>query len=151
MVRLIGRIVGCRHTAEDLAQDAFLRLWNRQLDEGDRSLLFRTGQNLAIDHLRSRQVRATYAEGLVHEQLANPPLAPDGSAVARQELNSLMDVLRTLPERTQRAFLLNRLDGLSYAEIATLLGVSVSTVEKDIIRALQASRRWRDRQERADK
>jgi RNA polymerase sigma factor (sigma-70 family) len=148
LVRLVGRIVGCRDTAEDIAQDAFLRLWGRTVGSDDISLLFRTGQNLAIDHMRARQVRTTFAEGVTAEQFTLRDAQPDDAAAARQELDGLMAVLRGLPERTQRAFLLNRLDGLSYAEIAEVLDVSVSTVEKDIIRALQASRRWRDRQVR---
>lgn len=148
LVRLVGRIVGCRDTAEDIAQDAFLRLWGRTLGSEDHGLLFRTGQNLAIDHVRARQVRSAFAEGVVAEQLAPQTTLPEDTAAARQELDGVTTVLRGLPERTQRAFLLNRLDGLTYGEIAEVLEVSVSTVEKDIIRALQATRRWRDRQVR---
>lgn len=68
--------------------------------------------------------------------------SPDAAAVAREELRSLRAALRTLPRRARRVLLLNRLDGLSYAEIAHALGVSVSTVEKDMIRALEVCRRW---------
>mgnify|MGYP001809968525 CR=1 FL=1 len=89
----------------------------------------------------------TCAPVITSEQMTPAPAPPERNAAAREEMGSLLDALRSLPERTQRAFLLNRLDGLTYAEIARTLGVSVSTVEKDIIRALQTSRRWRDRQE----
>lgn len=145
LVRLIGRIVGCRDTAEDLAQDAFLRLWRPVDEDRDPSLLFRTGQNLAIDHMRARRVRAAFASGVTAEQVCQQDALPDHGAATRQELAGLMAALAGLPERCQRAFLLNRLDGLTYGQIAETLDVSVSTVEKDIIRALQTCRRWRDR------
>lgn len=47
VVGLIRRIVRCPDTAEDLAHDTLLRLWERPVGPGDRSLMFRTAQNLA--------------------------------------------------------------------------------------------------------
>jgi len=140
VIRLISRIVGCRATAEDLAHDTLLRLWARPLDSGDRSLIFRTAQNLAIDHLRERRVRTQYvrSQALVAELSVGVPLETAGAAA--QELDLLLAALRGLPDRTQEIFLLNRLDGQSYAEIATRLRVSVSTVEKEIMWALDQCR-----------
>lgn len=139
LLQLIRRIVGDRGTAEDLAQDTFLRLWDRQLNDGDRSLLFRTAQNLALDHLRARQVRNRYAQQQVDEESSGAELEVQVSA--SQELDDLLLRLRKLPRRTQQVFLLSRVDGLPYATIANQLGVSVSTVEKDMIRALQHCQR----------
>lgn len=141
LVELIGRIVGCRATAEDLAQDTFVRLWGRTVTSNDRGLLFRTAQNLAIDHVRAQRVRSRYVATVTHTQATTAAPAPDPALAAREELDVLRQALRTLPRRTQRIFLLSRLDGLSYPEIATALGVSVSTVEKEMIRALDTCRR----------
>ena len=76
IVRLIGRIVGCRETAEDLAQDVFVKLWGRMVTDRDRSLLFRTEQNVAIDHVRAQRVRASYAEMTTPVQGPGTPLLP---------------------------------------------------------------------------
>jgi RNA polymerase sigma-70 factor (ECF subfamily) len=141
IIRLIGRIVGCQATAEDLAQDVFVKLWGRIVTDQDRSLLYRTAQNMAIDHVRARRIRTSYSQAIIPEHEPTKASAPDSAAVARQELDVLLQALRTLPERTQRIFLLNRLDGLSYPEVAKALAVSVSTVEKDMIRALGSCRR----------
>ncbi|MDT4840753.1 putative RNA polymerase sigma factor FecI [compost metagenome] len=141
LLQLIRRIVGDRSTAEDLAQDTFLRLWDRQLGEGDRSLLFRTGQNLALDHLRARQVRSRHAREQVQDD-ESPDLHQQ--AEAHQELEHLLRRLRGLPRRCQQVFLLSRVDGLSYGSIAERLGVSLSTVEKDMIRVLQHCQRIED-------
>jgi len=141
LMRLIGRIVGSRAVAEELAHDTFLRLWGRPVAAEDRSLLFRTAQNLAIDHMRARRVRAAYGAAVALSDIDEAP-RPDATVAARQELDALRAALRSLPERTQRVFLLNRLDGMTYPGIAKALGVSVSTVEKDMIRALDLCRRW---------
>lgn len=147
LVRLIDRIVGCRDTAEDLAQDTFLRLCGRPVTDSDRNLLLRTGQNLAFDHLRARHVRLAFAEAAPLEQNGLQVAPQEREACAREDLAGLLDALQALPRRTQQSFLLNRLDGLPYAEIAKTLGVSISTVEKDIIRALRTIRLWRNRQD----
>lgn len=142
IIRVVDRIVKCRVTAEDLAQDVFLRLWGRMVTNNDRGLLFRTARNLAIDHVRSQSVRARYREAATSEQVFSVSSAPDSVAAAREEVEAFVQALQTLPQRTQRIFLLNRLDGLSYPEIATALGVSRSTVEKHMIRALEVCRTW---------
>ncbi|GAC1030905.1 RNA polymerase sigma factor [Pseudomonas sp. No.21] len=139
LLQLIRRIVGDRSTAEDLAQDTFLRLWDRELGDGDRSLLFRTAQNLALDHLRARQVRNRHAREEAEDE--GDGLDLQQQAEAHQELEHLLRRLQGLPRRCQQVFLLSRLDGLSYASIAERLGVSLSTVEKDIIRVLQHCQR----------
>lgn len=143
LVRAIGRIVGNRATAEDIAQDTYLRLQGQKVSVSDKGLLFRTARNLAIDHLRAGTVRATYAATAAREEASDEPQA-DEAMIAREEFEEFLAALRTLPERTQRVFLLNRLDGMTYAGIAAHLGVSVSTVEKDMIRALELCRRFRN-------
>ncbi|MDD0841750.1 RNA polymerase sigma factor [Pseudomonas sp. Gutcm_11s] len=142
VLQLIRRIVGDRSTAEDLAQDTFLRLWDRQLGESDRGLLFRTAQNLALDHLRARQVRQRHACQQADEE--EQALDLQQQAEARQELELLLQRLRGLPRRSQQVFLLSRVDGMPYASIAERLGVSLSTVEKDMIRVLQHCQRIED-------
>jgi RNA polymerase sigma factor (sigma-70 family) len=141
IIRLIGRIVGCRETAEDLAQDVFVKLWGRTVTDQDRSLLFRTAQTVAIDHVRAQRVRTTHAQMATSEQWQARAIGPDIAVAARQELYLVLQELHGLPERTRRIFFLNRLDGLSYPEIAKALGVSVSTIEKEMIRALDSCRR----------
>jgi DNA-directed RNA polymerase specialized sigma24 family protein len=99
--RLIHRIVGNRAVAEDVAQDAFVKLNDRALGPTDHGLLM--------------PVRGCM------------PCSPR----------------KALPPRTQQIFLLNRVDGLSQVQIAKFLGLSVSTVEKETIRALAFCRAWR--------
>lgn len=141
IVRLVQRIVGDRDTAEDLTQEAFMRVMHRE--ERHPGYLFRTAQNLAFDHLRAQRVRQRYAEEQWQADAEESPSLEDEAAHS-EALQRQLATLATLPERARRVFLLNRLDGLTYADIAQQLGVSVSTVEKDMIRVLKACSATRD-------
>jgi RNA polymerase sigma factor (sigma-70 family) len=143
--RLLGRLTGSAETAEDILHDAIVKLHGRSVGTDDIGLLVRTAQNLARDQLRAERVRRTYAEAVVHEQVAPGVSSPEDACAGRQELADLLDALKALPERTQRIFLLSRVDERSYPEIAQMLDVSVSTVEKDMISALDFCRTWRRR------
>ncbi len=135
LVRAVQRIVGCRHTAEDLTQEAFLRVMGR--DEHNAGYLFRTAQNLAFDHLRAQKVRQRYADSQQLHEEDDAIAGPEASAVTDELLARYLVALQALSERTQQVFLLSRLEGMTYQQIAKHLGVSVSTVEKDMMRALK--------------
>lgn len=143
--RLVRRIVGSADVAEDVVQDAFVKLSGRPLGENDVGLVVRTAQNLARDAMRAERVRAAYADEVRPEQVVAAPVPPDEAAARRQELNDLFEALKRLPQRTQRVFLMSRLDEMSYPQIARELGISLSTVEKDMTSALEFCRAWRRR------
>jgi len=146
--RLIQRIIGNGAAVEDVAQDAFLKLNNRPVGPSDHSLLFRTAQNLAIDHVRARQVRLRYATQAAAQEGEEQP-SPDRALEARQRLNALLEALKALPKRTQQIFLMNRIDGLTKPEIAKRLNVSVSLVEKEMVQALSFCRAWQKEHDKA--
>lgn len=141
--RIVRRLAGSTEAAEDIAHDTFVKLSGREVGEADIGLLVRTAQNLARDQRRAERVRTSYAASVTEEQLSQPTASPDQAAAARQELDALFKALKSLPERTQRIFLLSRLDEMTYPQIAKKLGVSVSTVEKDMVSALEFCRTWR--------
>ena len=146
--RLARRITGCREAAEDVVQDAFVKLSGRRIESSDVGLVVRTAQNLARDAMRAERVRAVYASKVTPDQVAPGVVAPDEAVAGRQELGALFEALKALPERTRRIFLMNKVDEVTYPEIARRLGVSVSTVEKEMISALEFCRDWRRRRDR---
>lgn len=149
IVHLVRRIVGCDSTAEDIAQDTYLRLKDRDLGEADLSLMFRTAQNLALDYLRARRVRSDHARQNLHEtDLAAS--SPEQTADSRARLDGLLETLRALPPRTQRVFLMQRIDGWTYPQIGKALGVSTSTVEKEMMLAMHRCRDFLRRQGHAE-
>lgn len=131
-----------RDQAEDVVQDLYLRYVGHagtHVVEDSRAYLFQMARNMLADLVRQRQARPV--ESLGHDEsllAATPDTAPGPERVAasRSELRRLAACLEQLPEQTQRIFLLNRVHGLSYREVAERLGVSVSTVQKSLARAL---------------
>jgi len=139
MEALVSRRVGCRATAADLVQDLFLRFWRRPLVQVEElsTYLLRCAGNIAIDHLRREGARVRVNEGWLPEQQDNHGVEPQAALEAGNDLRHVEAALRSLPERTRQIFLLNRIHGRKYAEIAKVMGLSQSSVEKHMMRALE--------------
>ncbi|MDR2306490.1 MAG: RNA polymerase sigma factor [Paucimonas sp.] len=140
MEALVSRRIGCRATASDLVQDLFLRFWRRpevKVEALDTYLL-RSASNLAIDYLRSAGSRDRLAEGLQHAEEDDAAQPLEQALQARHDLLRIDTALRALPERTRQIFLLNRVHGCTYGEIAKAMQLSQSAVEKHMMRALEA-------------
>ncbi|OCW57472.1 RNA polymerase sigma factor [Hoeflea olei] len=128
--------------AADLTQEAFLRYAEQHacgkapVTHG-RSYLYRTAHNLAIDHvrLRARQKTDAIADDAFAEMADDRPSQED-EADARRKLDRLRVAVSELPERTREVFVLNRIEGLTYPETASRLGISESSVQKHLSKAL---------------
>ncbi len=126
-------------TAEDLLQETYLRV-NRAL--GERRIehlepfVFQTARNLALDYLRSRRVHErTMVEDVpleVLQSIAAVASSPDEVAHAERLVAKLTMSLARLTPRQQRIFILSRVHGSSYVEIAEELNISASTVQKEL-------------------
>lgn len=153
LVQRVRRIVGCKSAAEDIAQDTYLKLWQRPLSNKDTAgLLHRTAHNLALDHLRAQAVRQRY-QAEAPEEAEEVPVTPDPERVAAtlQQWQALIEQLDDLPSRTRQIFLLNRVDGETYAAIAKRLGVSMSTVEKEMMLAMRTCLDWQQQRQNEEK
>ncbi len=137
--RFVRGRVGNRQDAEDVIQEAYLRVlrYSKEHEVDDRErLLFSTARNLAVDNQRRRRVREkTAAECALLGAGAGELPGSDEVVDARQRLKQIETVLTQLPPRCREVFLLHRLEGLSYSQIARHCGISVSAVEKHIARA----------------
>lgn len=137
------RRTGNREAAGDLVQEAFARLLahgapaqSRSLEE-DTRLLYAIARNAAIDHGRTARRRAELLEGMAPEQFPTEAPSPAGSLSARRAMAAMTAALESLPQRSQDVFLLRRVHGLSHAEIAQALDISISTVEKHLVRSMR--------------
>ena len=128
-----------RATAADLVQDLFLRFWRRPLVQVEElgTYLLRCAGNIAIDHLRSEGSRGRINQHW-QQDADTHGCEPQAALEAGNDLRQVEAALRGLPERTRHIFLLNRIHGRTYAEIAKVTGVSQSAVEKHMMRALEA-------------
>lgn len=140
------RRVRDRTEAEDLTQEVFLRVV-RQDESGDPdragAYIFRIAANLLRDRYRRAETRQASAHSSLDDQtLAQfvpsnliEDRAPERVLLARESLAEVMRALDELGERTRDVFILYRLENMRQREIAALFGVSVSAIEKHIIKA----------------
>ncbi|ROL69105.1 RNA polymerase subunit sigma [Pseudomonas chlororaphis] len=131
--------LGCSQRAADLAHDAFMRvltLAEPQNIQEPRAFLATTAGRLLIDGARRRRIEEAYLQALaIHVSDAGMP-DPEAIHVALEALEKIAVMLAGLPAKTREAFLLSRLDGLTYSEIASQLQVSAGTVKNYISSAL---------------
>ena len=148
LVRYLAKKVPDEEDANDLAQEAFLRMHKFQqthpLDNA-RAFLFRTANNLVVDQYRRAKVHGKYLSSeMLPEQSdeEDDKYAPSAERTvsAEQELDRIYEIVDKMPVKVRRAFLLHRGKDLSYSEIADEMGVSTSMVEKYIIQALKLIR-----------
>ncbi|MBA1200974.1 sigma-70 family RNA polymerase sigma factor [Pseudomonas capeferrum] len=135
--------LGSRHAAEDIAQEAYLRILERSDDtqiSHPRAFLYRTALNLVTDgHRRNKVRRSETLEVLeIDERFF---VAPAHNAFGQEErLEFLQRALGELSETCRECFLLRKLEGLSHMEIATRLNLSKAMVEKHIVNAMKHCR-----------
>lgn len=138
--RFFSRRVRDQAAVEDLTQEVFVRLLKRAgvgTIENIEGYLFHTAANL----LRERARRA--ASRVPEDYEADPDssdqiedFSPERILLGREALALMVEALQELPERVRSVFVLNRFEELPAVEIARRLGVSLSTVEKDMMRAV---------------
>jgi RNA polymerase sigma factor (sigma-70 family) len=126
---------------DDLVQEVFLRIVKRGGTEGldqFEAYVFETAASVLKDRHRRRQVRESDRHVTFEPEIhASADLGPDDTLLGRQALKATTRALMELPERTRTVFILRRLENLPYREIGRRLGLSVSAVEKHMLRATQ--------------
>ena len=127
----LRRKLGCNEQAADLAQDTFMRLFGRKGLELDqpRALLTHIAKGLIIDHWRRQEVERAYLGALANMPEALAPSAETHYLIL-ESLYRIEAMLRGLPEKTREIFLRSQLDGMTYAQIAEDMGMSLITVKR---------------------
>jgi len=144
LMRVIYRRVHCSATTADLLQDTFLRFWEKPgllREVADLAGYFMiTGRNLAFDHERRRKI-APFVDGIDGlESICDPTPSVESLTISKQELLRVQAALEHMPPRAQQVFMMSRIDGLTYAEIGTRLGISPKTVFGHMVVALDRLR-----------
>lgn len=135
----LRRSLSCPHRAEDLSQDAFVRILGKadlhQVRE-PRALLTTIARGLLVDHFRRSALERAYLEELARIPEAVQP-GLEEQALILESLREIDRLLGTLSSKARAAFLHNRVDGLGHAEIAERLGVSVPRVRQYLAQGLR--------------
>jgi RNA polymerase sigma factor (sigma-70 family) len=142
--RYLTRLLGNTSEAQDVAHDAYLRVYPKGNDQTaadqPEAVLYTTARRLAINRLKRRSISPLDPEGAAHETAASAAPGVAQQVMARQELQMLEQAIAELPEGCRTVLLLRKVELLSHREIADRLGIAISTVEKQHARALRLLR-----------
>jgi RNA polymerase sigma factor (sigma-70 family) len=140
LVRFATRLVGDRDSGEEVVQNTYLRLAGRSADaaviEHQKPYVFAAARSAAIDFTARQNNEWLHRVDFDEVDSLVPSSDPTLVLHHRQRVVRLAVLLNELPSACRAAFLLNKVEGRSHREIAGRLGVSVSMVEKHIMRAL---------------
>ena len=127
---------GNMELAEDILQDVFLKFWEKRGDikmATAKSLLYTIAGNLSKNRMEHRRVVLQFANSYIQPPHSN---SPEFEAELKEFDFRLQKALSVLDERNRVVFLMNRIDGMTYNEIADNIGLTVKAVEKRMKKAL---------------
>ena len=136
LVRFSMRYTGNRGAASDLAQDAFVVLWNKRSElkqiDSPKAYVYSMVRNRSLNYIRDHASRTTGLEAM------EEPSAEMNHDEEQEEwqLHLLKEWIGELPDRRREAFELSRFEGLDHDEIAEVMGISSNTVNNHIVAAL---------------
>lgn len=140
LLRYFARRVRQSEEVEDLVQEVLARLVRRcevVKMEAVRAYVFETASSVLTDWVRRRRSRQADDHGVLSiDQPAPEDFSADRILLGRERLQRVTAALLELPERPRAVFVLRRVEGMKYQDIARRLGVSLSSVEKDMRRAV---------------
>lgn len=130
---------GDEEKARDAVQEAFVKLWEncaKVAPEKAKAFVYTVANNLYLNVIKAEKVR------LKHRKEGGTTTRQDPEFLMEEQefKKKLEDALTDLPENQRTTFLLNRIDGKTYAQIAELEGVSVKAIEKRMHQALKSLR-----------
>ncbi len=131
---------GNEEKAYDAVQEAFVKLWencSKVPPDKAKSYVYTVANNLYLNVIKAEKVRLRHAETVTFS--ANQ-VSPEFVLEEKQFKEKLDQALNSLPENQRTTFLLNRIDGMKYQEIADMEGVSVKAIEKRMHLALKSLR-----------
>lgn len=146
--RWLARKLTRSEDVDDVVQDVWTRLCrvsDSNAIENPRAYLFRTAGTVVTDRFRRGRVRLSED----HEELTEfrhpvEEITPERVLQGKIEMERIVARIGTLPERTRDIFVLNRFEQLNNRQIAASMGISVSAVEKHMIRAMRVLLEERD-------
>ena len=147
ILNLIYRFIGDRTQAKDLAQEVFLKVWqsaqNYEPKAKFTTWIYRITANLCFNELKSARRKKWFSfnrsnedgEHTFEETLSDSAPSAEDLLLEKERSRQISDALQSLPDNQRMALVLKRYDGLSYQEIAQIIGCSVSAVESLLVRA----------------
>ena len=128
--------------AKDIVQESYIKLWNNRKSVATnkaKSFLFRTANNAYLNEIKHQNVVQRYQNNSQPCVMSSQE-SPDYLIEEKEFMLRLQTALHSLPDKQRKVFLMNRIEQLTYKEIADLLQISNKTVEKRMHLALRKMR-----------
>jgi|TARA_B100001093_G_scaffold263202_1_gene251605 RNA polymerase sigma-70 factor (ECF subfamily) len=128
---------GDQDLSGDIAQNVFMKVWTKKIEIASgniKSLLFKMATEEFISHIRRKKVEKEYTESIDLRLIREP----DNNDDLLEKKVLFQKALNQLPEKQKTALLMNKIQGLTYKEIAEVLNLSQKAIEKRIGLALKA-------------
>lgn len=135
----VFKMVSDKDIAKDITQETYAKVvelsyYEKLKSNNLRAFLYKIAKNIVID--QSRKNKNTSLLPYEEERFSIPSYEqPDEIVVENNQYENLIQIVNTLPPRSKEAFILHTIDGYTRKEIADMMNISVSAVEKHIIRA----------------
>jgi RNA polymerase sigma-70 factor (ECF subfamily) len=143
MCAFATRMVGRTDVAEDLVQEVFLYVWRHReawdVQTSARQYLYSSVRHAALRYLRHERVVQQHVPETV-ALFARSPRPTDADLSASEIVSAVRAAIERLPDRCRLVFTLHREQGMSYLEVAEVMGISPKTVDVQMGRALKALR-----------
>lgn len=153
--RFLTRFLSSSQDIEDVVQETYLKALCAEKKyeiNSPKAFLFRIARNEALKELQKKSRRITdYLDDLDMPESATSETSVEDSSIAKQRFGLFCESALEMPPRCRKAFLMCKVYGFSYKEIASHLGISVSGVEKHIARGLEICMSYVDEAENAEK
>ena len=133
------RIVLNREEAEDIVQDCLVKIWH-QAQNGERILNLESyaltmARNLALDRKALARNRVISLDEEVHDQEDEHQLTPDQQLIASERTSLIKSIIDSMPEKLRTIMQLRDIEGKSYREISTIMGITEADVKVTLFRA----------------
>ena len=128
---------GDQDLSGDIAQNVFMKVWTKKIEIASgniKSLLFKMATEEFISHIRRKKVEKEYTESIDLRLIREP----DNNDDLLEKKVLFQKALNQLPEKQKTSLLMNKIQGLTYKEIAEVLNLSQKAIEKRIGLALKA-------------
>ncbi|MEX0660604.1 MAG: RNA polymerase sigma-70 factor [Balneolaceae bacterium] len=145
LTRFVWRYVDSKAIAEELVQELFTILWEKReewnvdTEKTIRSYLYKSARNLALNQLKHQEIKEKYDSEWMNQK-EHPSIKYRDEIREHQISTAISRAIEELPPRSKITYKLHRHDGLTYTEIAEVMGVSVKTVESQMTRTLKTLR-----------
>lgn len=150
----IARFLPVKEDVDEIAQEAFLRVLQAEskwVIKHPKAYLYRAARNLALNKLNSTSYQVTeYLEELLGAEAAMESITLERQAMSKQQFESFCRAVAQLPEQCRRVLVYRKVYGYSQREVAEKLGISISTVEKHLVKGMARCAKYLSEQDADD-